>query len=140
MVEPGSAEQAKQGGTQGSPEWPTHFPPGCPPKDADDLSGTVYMLVETNPPTPKDMQCAVERKTFIGKPECGRASLSCARDSDHLRDLRGNSKRLRRHHIAGGVFNAGHGKIQQTGSAGHYSVWLRAAVLSIGHTLFSVQS
>jgi hypothetical protein len=116
-----------------------HFPAGCPPKDADDLGGTVYLLVETNPPTAKDMECAIDRGSFVGKCECQRASLSCARDSDHLRALRGTSKRLRRHLIAKGALNAEHGKIKQTGGAGHYSMWLRTKWLSVGHTLFRVQ-
>lgn len=142
MAEEVSAGQMLHGSDEGHAvaEWPQHFPAGCPPKDADDLSGIVYMLVETDPPTPTDMKCAVDRGSFIGQPECDRASISCARDSQHLRDLRGNSKRLRRHLIANGTFSPEHGKIKQTRGPGHYSMWLRAKYLSIGHTLFKVQS
>ncbi|HSN98041.1 MAG TPA: hypothetical protein VLS89_07070 [Candidatus Nanopelagicales bacterium] len=84
MSEATSAEQAPPGddGKNGEREWPSHFPPGCPPDDADALGGVVYMLVETDPPTPKDMECAIDRGSFVGKWECGRAALSCARDAE----------------------------------------------------------
>lgn len=122
------------------PEWPAHFPPACPPRDAEDLRGTVYMLVATDPPTPTDMECAIDRRTFIGKPECARASLSCARDPEHLADLRRNSKRMRNFLIASAAFSAEHGKIMQTGGPEHYSMWLRRHALSVAHTMFTVPS
>lgn len=121
-------------------EWPDHFPPGCPPADAHDLSGIVYMLVATDPPTAEDMECAIDRKSFIGKPECLRASLSCARDAEHLVSARANSKRLRNHMVAKAELKAEHGKIKQTGAPEHYSMWLRAAHLAVGHLLFKVSS
>jgi hypothetical protein len=123
----------------GSNEWPAHFPTGCPPKDADELSGTVYLLVATDPPTPQDMECAIDRNSFVGHSQCERASLSCARDTEQLHSLRKNVKRLRRYLIAKGLLKSEHGMIKQTGSAGHYSMWLRTNALIVGHTLFKVQ-
>lgn len=120
-------------------EWPAHFPPCCPPSDAQALSGVVYMLVGSSPPTPKDMECAMDRGSFRGKPECLRASLSCARDPEHLRQLRANAPRLAKHLVAAAKLRAEHGKIKQTGAAAHYSMWLRAKYLSIGHAQFAVQ-
>lgn len=120
------------------PEWPAHFPPGCPPQDAANLGGVVYLLVAADPPAVADMECAIDRGTHIDKPECLRASLSCARGSDHLQELRGRIKRLRNHRVASAQVQADHGKIKQTGAPGHYSMWLRAKYLKIGHTLFRV--
>lgn len=121
-------------------EWPVHFPPGCPPADAADLSGVIYMLVETNPPTERDMKCASDRGSFRNKPECLRASLSCARDVEHLKEVCANSPRLANHHVASATFQPQHGKIKQTGAPGHHSMWLRAKYLAIGHTMFRVLS
>lgn len=66
---PAAAMAAETAEPKTPKEWPDHFPPGCPPADAHDLSGIVYMLVATDPPTPEDMECAIDRKSFIGKPE-----------------------------------------------------------------------
>lgn len=132
--------QPSQGdGGRNDPEWPTHFPPGCPPTDADSLSGIVYMLVSASPPTPKDMECAMDRDVFKDGPPCERASLSCARNSSHLVQLRSNSKRLRNHVVAVATFQPEHGKIKPTRGPGHYSMWLRAKYLKIGYTMFTVQ-
>lgn len=120
------------------PEWPSHFPADCPPQDAVDLSGSVYLLVATNPPTATDMECAIDRGSFLNSPQCQRASLSCARTPEHLYELRRGVKRLRNHLVAGGQFQSAHGKIKQTGAPGHYSMWLRAKYLQMGHTLFKV--
>jgi hypothetical protein len=121
-------------------EWPSHFPAGCPPNDAADLDGVVYMLVATNPSTADDFKCARDRGTFRNKPECLRASLSCALDADHLNEVREASPRLANHITACAALNADHGKIKQTGKPGHYSMWLRERHLSIGHELFKVLS
>lgn len=121
------------------PEWPLHFPSSCPPSDANDLNGAVYMLVATDPPTAKDMECAIDRKTFRNKPECLRASLSCTFDPDHLSELRDNVPRLAAHMIASGNLEPKHGKIMQTGAPLHQSMWLRAKYLTVGHTMFKVR-
>ncbi len=51
-------------------EWPAHFPKCCPPATAEDLGGIVYMLVGHDPPTPEDMECAIDRRSHKGKDEC----------------------------------------------------------------------
>ena len=119
-------------------EWPSHVPVGCPPPDAADLSGTVFMLVATDPPTPRDMVCAMERHSFRNKPPCLRAALSCARDAEHLRELRQGVPRLAKHLVARAALTTEHGKIKQTGRQGHYSMWLRARYLGTVHSLFEV--
>lgn len=122
------------------PEWPPHFPKCCPPADAADLSGTVLLLVATDPPTDTDFECAIDRNSFLGKDECQRASISCGRERNHLTSLRANSKRLRNHLIAVAELLPEHGKIAQTGGPGHYSMWLRAKILRTAHNLFMVSA
>jgi hypothetical protein len=86
------------------------------------------------------MECAIDRGSFKGQDECLRASISCAREPEHLRQLRSNSKRLRHHFIAVAHLLPQHGKIAQTGGPGHYSLWLRSDVLPTAHTLFKVSA
>lgn len=96
------------------------------------------MLVKTEPPTANDMECAMDRGTHTSKPPCWRAALSCARSRDHLEELRQGLAHFRSRVVAVAVLGPEHGKIKQTGRDGHYSVWLRARYLHIGHTLFKV--
>ncbi len=117
-------------------EWPEHFPRGCPPTDALDLEHRVYYLVATSVPTAKDMECAIERNTHVGRPECLRASLSCGLDAAHVEEMR-KYPRLKRHLLAYADLKPEHGKIKQTGAPGHHSMWLRAVVLPTAHTLSS---
>lgn len=122
------------------PEWPSHFPTNCPPADALDLNGTVFLLIATDPPTDEDMKCAIDRGTHRNKPECLRAALSCAVESDHLEEVRQASPRLKHHKLACASLKPHHGKIKQTGSPGHHSMWMRAQHLAIGYQLFSLFS
>ena len=119
-------------------EWPAHFPADCPPQDADALSGMVYMLVATDPPTARDMECAMDRGSYKNDSPCLRAALSCARSRNHLEELRERFPRLRKHAIGAAPLAPEHGKIKQTRGHGHYSMWLRAKHLRVGHTLFQV--
>lgn len=118
--------------------WPSHFPACCPPTDAHDLGGTVFLLVATDPPTALDFECAKERGTFKGKDECRRASLSCGVTLEYITELRDSSPRLKCHLIASAKLSASDGKIKQVGSPGHHSMWLRQASLQTGTALFQV--
>ena len=95
-------------------------------------------MVATDPPTVHDMECAIDRKTFKNEPECFRASLSCARSAMHLDETRRAVPRLRQFVCAQADLGPAHGKIMKTRGPGHYSMWLRAKYLAIGHTLFRV--
>ncbi len=135
-VEEDAASHGPDGSsTGGSAEWPPHVPASCPPPDAADVAGEVALLVATDPPSPTDMECAIDRGSFKGQDECLRAAISCARERGHLLQLRSNSKRLRNHHVAVADLAPRHGKIARTGGPGHFSLWLRAGVLPTAHTL-----
>jgi len=120
-------------------EWPAHFPPQCPPADAADLSNTVFYLVEHNPPTAEDFRSARERDTFIGKPECERASLSCGLTREYILRLKDSIPRLKSMLVATSDLKAEHGKIKPTGRPGHHSMWLCAVALASAPTLFQVE-
>ena len=95
-------------------------------------------LVKNNPPTSADFLSASQRGTFVGKPECLRASLSCGLTRSYIRQLQANIPNLRSMHVAESVLHSEHGKIQQTGKPGHYSMWLRRVALAKAPTLFRV--
>jgi hypothetical protein len=121
------------------PEWPVHFPPGCPPPDADDLSGRIYRLVKSNPPTVKDSKSHLELGASPSQPACRRAGLSCARDRSHLEALRRAVPHRRKNHIAFADLEADDGKVAQTGPPGHHTMWLRARPLAKLHSLLKVE-
>lgn len=81
----------------------------------------------------------MDRGTHKNSDPCERAALSCARDIEHLKELRQSVPRLKRHLIGAAKLESRHGKIKQTGRQGHYSLWLRAKYLTVGHTLFEVR-
>lgn len=121
-----------------SPEWPAHFPPGCPPADARDLDGPVLYLVSSNPPVAKDFESAAQRGAYPGAPACERAALSCGLTLDYITTLRKAVPRLRPMMIAQALLGAECGKLKQTGKPGHHSMWLRAAALERAPSLFKV--
>ncbi|MEZ4406807.1 MAG: hypothetical protein R3A52_10065 [Polyangiales bacterium] len=112
-------------------EWPEHFPPGCPPADANDLSGELFYLAH-NPNKPDDFLSAAERGAFVGHDENDRASLSCWTVAAPLDDLR-KMPRHKEKVVVRGKFEAVDGKFKPTGknaAAGHRSTWFRAATHS----------
>ncbi len=120
------------------PEWPEHFPPGCPPADARDLADPVLYLVSSNPPVAKDFESAAQRGAFPGAPACERAALSCGLTLTYIAALRKSVPRLRSMMIAQALLHAEHGKLKPTGKPGHHSMWLRAAALGMAPSLFEV--
>lgn len=124
------------------PEWPEmfkHLDGSCPPADAVDLNGEIFVLVAGSPPTPDDFRCARERGVFPDAPHCLRVGLSCAIAADPLLKRQKRVPRLKHHLIASAHLNAAHGKHQQTTSdLTHYTMWLRSAALQAAPGLFSV--
>ena len=66
--------------------WPSFFPPKCPPTEAKDASGEVFRLVYTAPPSVKDFESYAEMrpKEFMGNCEASGLSVFTAK-SDALR-------------------------------------------------------
>lgn len=58
-------------------------------------------------------------------------------DEEYIKGCR-KYPRLKGHLVSYADLKPEHGKIKQTGPAGHYSMWLRASVLPTAHTLFKV--
>jgi len=121
------------------PEWPGHFPVGCPESCArEDVTGDVYRLVR-NPRSPQDSTSWLEQGRHDQRStDCERAALSCCRSLTDIQDLRRTTRRFRDRKIAKGELRSEHGKIAKTAGPGHYSLWLRFAALRIHDELFQV--
>ena len=57
------------------PEWPEHFPPGCPDSDAPAANGSVYHYVWQD--AGRDYKSAYELGVYPKGPPCQRTTLSC---------------------------------------------------------------
>jgi hypothetical protein len=69
--------------------WPSFFPPQCPPSEAKDASAEVFRLVRSNPPSVSDFESWAQRnpKKWMGNCEASGLSVFTAK-SDALRLVR----------------------------------------------------
>jgi len=128
-------------GDRDLPEWPdtfAHPDHPCPPTDAIDLDGEVFVLVANLQPTADDFLSALQRGVFLDKPHPLRAGLSCALTETALERRRKRVPRLRGHHVARARLHPVHGKHKQTtDDVTHYTMWLRTAALRDAPSLFT---
>ncbi len=126
-------------GNAPEPEWPEHFPPGCPDAcSSRDVDGSVFRLVR-EPRNPRDSQSWLERGLGAGTTtDCERAGLSCCCTVNDIRELQRSVARFRNRLIASATLTPEHGKIGKTGGPGHHSLWLRRKYLRNHDALFVV--
>ena len=69
--------------------WPSFFPPKCPPSESKDASGEVFRLVSSNPPMVSDFECWAQMhpKKWMGNCKASGLSVFTAK-SDALRMVR----------------------------------------------------
>lgn len=110
-------------------EWPNYFPEGTPPRDAVDLSDTLFRLVEAIPPTKKDFIPEGIRNPSRVKAE-NRADwfgLSTFRTLDAtVRTRLRYPEMFRTARIALAALVAADGK-KRVGHSDHVTIWLRSA-------------
>jgi hypothetical protein len=69
--------------------WPSFFPPQCPPSEANDASAVVFRLVASNPPAVSDFESWAERHPQKWEGNCRASGLSVFTvKSDALRLVR----------------------------------------------------
>jgi hypothetical protein len=56
--------------------WPSFFPPHCPPSEAKDASAEVFRLVASNPPAVSDFESWAQRDPKKWMDNCKAAGLS----------------------------------------------------------------
>jgi len=119
------------------PTFPSDWPPGCPPNDAIDASGTVYRVVKADPCGAEDFRSHGEQGTRATSPECLRCGLSVFSDLTGAGHARAKYPALG-NLIARGELHAQHGKIKASGaqSSTHLTWWPYLMVAR--HELFSV--
>lgn len=72
-------------------------------------------------------------------PECQRAAISVFRELEDAQELQRLVPKFKTHLISKGKFTPDDGKIMRTTKTrGHYSLWLRRAVLARAHERFTV--
>lgn len=66
--------------------WPSFFPPQCPPSEAEDASSEVFRLVSSNPPSVSDFESWAQRHPRKWMGDCKASGLSVfTAKSDALR-------------------------------------------------------
>jgi hypothetical protein len=118
-----------------SPEWPKDFPKDCPERDARDAQGTVFHFVFGD--DGQDFQSAKDSGTWVGHPDCERASLSCWDSLERAQARRSILKKFHGSLIAKIDLTPAHGKMK-SGTTGHCSLWLRAKYLERCREIFVV--
>lgn len=111
-------------------EWPDYFPKNCPPVEVEPASGTVYHLVEHDPPQKNDFITYYEEnpKFFENNPHlfCKGCGVSVYTDLRDIKRLRNRYKKFKHRHIAEGKLNPTLGLLQHTPSRrrkSHHTWW-----------------
>lgn len=69
--------------------WPSFFPPQCPPSKAKDACGEVFRVVSSQPPSVNDFECYAQMCPERWKSNCEASGLSVfTTKSDALRLMR----------------------------------------------------
>ncbi len=113
-------------------QWPDYYPENCPPEAAKSASGTVYRLVQSDPPQSEDFI-----PLYIDKPEnferkpisevCQGCGVSVCKDKQDIERLQSSSGKMRKRHIAEGELNPTLGVIKHTPSRkykSHHTWWV----------------
>jgi hypothetical protein len=109
--------------------WPLFFPLGCPPEESHPATGTVYRLVDSNPPGSRDFLSHRERwpKRKFNESECIVCGVSVYTDKIDIERLRRTVPAMRSKLVALGVLNPALGSIQRTPRAtgvSHVTWWI----------------
>lgn len=104
--------------------FPTDWPAGCPPDDAEEASGPVFRLVKANPPEVGDFKTHRERGVLVTAPACLRCGLSLFRtraDTEHQH----RAYPMLGRYIASGILSAEDGvvKLTQSRQPTHTTWW-----------------
>jgi hypothetical protein len=111
--------------------WPSFFPPECPPLESKDASEEVFRLVSSDPPSPSDFVSHAQRNAKKWGGNCEASGLSVFKaKSDVSRILRrvqgmANRNRAIGDLIASATLSPEAGKIRPTPRDGnsHYTWW-----------------
>lgn len=113
--------------------WPSFFPPNCPPPEAKDASGTVYRFVKNNPPLAEDFLTHKHRyphQIFTGEKLCQACGLSVYISEKDILWARKSVPGMRKKLIVKAnlaALAAEFGKLKDTPSATsspHYTWWV----------------
>lgn len=98
------------------------LPEGCPKEGINEFEGTVFRVVQTNPPTFSDLLTYLELNRLPAKDACKRGSVSVFSSLDQTKHLLDISPHLGKY-IASISLTTAHGKCSEPNRAGHISWW-----------------
>ena len=120
--------------------WPSYFPPECPPPDATVAEGEVYRLVAHNPPQPSDfVPLAIEQPhRDFARCACKACGISLYRDPADIKRLQDRVPGHRNKVLARGILDAQDGVMKPTpsevaGGASHHTLWIPEGVETVRH-------
>ena len=108
--------------------WPSFFPPQCPPSEARDASAEVFRLVSSNPPAVSDFESCAQRRPKKWGGDCEASGLSvftAKSDAERMQKrVRGMSGKV----IASANLSPEAGKLMHTPRDGnsHHTWWAPA--------------
>ncbi len=123
-------------------DWSAHgFPDKCPPEDAKEYNGFIYIYVKHNPPIDKDFRSAYDKGRHINSDSCQRKSISCGIDKSFLDSIATLFPARRGYKKATGKIGYNDGVIKQTGNQPlHHSFWIAPEKRKNFNELFTVES
>ncbi|MDB9448331.1 hypothetical protein [Dolichospermum circinale] len=115
-------------------KWPQYFPKNCPSEAAQPISGTIYRLVDNNPPTSDDFRSWREQNIDQPCPknitECQTCGLSVFTSETGVCNARNKIPALRKKQVALGYGNSDLGVMLNTPSRktgnDHHTWWFPA--------------
>lgn len=115
------------------------YPPNCPPQEADDVVGSIYIFVKNNPPLSIDFQTPYEKGRFPDGHPCIRRSLSCGKNIQYLQSIQDLFPIKRGWLKAKGKMLVSDGAIKQTtDNILHHSFWVNSGLKVSIHKKFEV--
>jgi hypothetical protein len=117
--------------------FPSDWPEGCPPEDAQPARGEVFTCCRTNPPGEMDFRTAYERGYRPDGDQCQRCGLSVSltrSDAEAIKELFPRKNKF----IVVAKLHPEHGRLKPTPGPGntHHTLWKYENASF--HTLFQV--
>lgn len=109
-------------------EWPAFYPPDCPPKDANEFSGSFFRFVENDPPNGSDfLPMIIQNPNKKYTPLCKACGISLFKNETDLNILMRRIPAYRNKKIAHGTLNQNCGRGKHTPNQfyqSHYTWWI----------------
>jgi hypothetical protein len=115
------------------------FPENCPPNDAREYEGLIYVYVKHSPPVYEDFRTVHDKGTYPDKDPCQRRSISCGTNIEYLNKKEILFPATKGWKKAAGKIKLDDGLIKQTTTDPlHHSFWVSPEKRENFNELFEV--